>query len=90
MKTSKCESCGAEIVWMKDQDGTTLPVNKVRVRAYWIVSEGLGRFMEEATPDRERTALNSPRRRAQLFHVSHFTTCPKAGVHSRHRQRRAT
>ncbi len=66
--TSKCTSCGGDIVWIKDQDGTRLPVNKTRVRVY----EGSGLYV----------ALDEARK-PSLFRISHFLTCPNATGHSK-------
>ena len=66
--TSKCESCGADIIWITDQDGTRLPVNKTRVRVYLVT--GLYVALDEA-------------RKPSLFRISHFVTCPNATSHSK-------
>ena len=68
-KTTPCKACGAPVIWIKDQNGTKLPVNKVRVRAY-IVTERRSCYLHLDD--------NEPR----LVHVSHFTTCPGASEFS--------
>lgn len=70
--TDKCKSCGAEIIWIVDQDGTRLPVNKRRVRVY-DQGEGVqpSQFLVWAD--------QSPK----LYHISHFVTCPNATKHSK-------
>ncbi len=68
-----CSSCGAKIIWIKDQNGTRIPVNKTRVRTYFEVEGGEWCF----TPD------NSGTGKACLYHISHFLTCPDSSEHSK-------
>jgi hypothetical protein len=71
VKTTPCESCGAEVIWA-EIDGKRIPLNKRRVRAYLgPVDEGF------AVPRFEKRAL---------VHISHFVTCPNASSHSKGRQ----
>lgn len=65
----KCKSCGAAIIWITDQKGTRLLVNKTRVRVYttW------GHYKEVRHTDEPL-----------LYHISHFLTCPNATKHSKH------
>jgi len=61
-----CRSCNARIVWGQDQDGTRMPFNYVRVRAYRY--EGL------MAPDFQPIFKKSK----DLYFISHFKTCPDA------------
>lgn len=75
MPTSKCKSCGAAILWVKDQWGKVLPVNKRRVRAYHM-----------HVPDAKvATCLHHGGKdmKPYLVHISHFLTCPDATKHSK-------
>jgi hypothetical protein len=67
-----CDSCGAPIIWIEDQNGTIIPLNKTRVRIYNIDADGNGWFVEEITNGKPR-----------LNHISHFLTCPNATHHSK-------
>lgn len=59
---SLCQNCGAEIIFVIDQDGTKMPINKTRVRIY---SDQTGFY--------ETIGKGKP----LLMHISHFVTCPK-------------
>jgi len=71
MASDRCKSCDQEVIWIEDQNGTKLLVNKLRVRAYSPSSPGV--FVYWATPDGE----------PELVYISHFVTCPKATQHSK-------
>ncbi len=71
-----CTLCGAAIIWITDQAGTRLPVNKTRVRAYVLGEGARGAFAELDGSDK-----------AVLFHISHFTTCPKVKLVRRLKKR---
>lgn len=74
--TDKCKSCNQEIIWIEDQDGTRLPVNKTRVRVYH----------DEGPPGEKavwRYAAEDISGRPLLQHISHFLTCPNAAEHSK-------
>jgi hypothetical protein len=75
VKTTPCESCGAEVIWA-EIDGKRIPLNKRRVRAY------LGPVDEGFVPG---GGLRCFEKRA-LVHISHFVTCPNASSHSKGRQ----
>lgn len=66
-----CKSCGAAIRWVMDQNGTRLPLNKTRVRAYEVDGQG------------KATYAMSEKGKPMLVHVSHFVSCPHATAHSR-------
>lgn len=71
-RTAKCDSCGAEIIWIKDQKDKRLPVNKRRVRVYDQTLSAGWHFKEALHTDD-----------ARLFYISHFITCPNATQHSK-------
>lgn len=68
-----CPTCGQKILWVTDQNGTKLPLNKTRVRLYVLTSE------HEGTAEFETGMMGEPK----LRHISHFVTCPQAASHSR-------
>ena len=67
-----CGSCGQAIIWVKDQNGTRLPLNNRRVRVYEN-GEDAGWHYKEVLESSD----------AKLFHISHFLTCPNAKEHSK-------
>ncbi len=69
--SDKCKSCGAEIIWVKDQDGTRRALNKTRVRVYCSGFDSKWRFLQD------------PEDRPLLYHISHFLTCPNASSHTK-------
>ena len=71
MEEGTCSSCGAKILFVTDQDGTRLPVNKRRVRVYCSGFDSKWRFLQD------------PEDRPLLYHISHFVTCPDASSHSK-------
>lgn len=72
-KIDRCKGCNAEIIWIKDQCGTKLPVNKTRVRTYWIYG-----------PDEASFAVADGKNKPELVYISHFVTCPN--VRADHRR----
>jgi hypothetical protein len=74
-EVASCRACGAAIIWMIDQDGTRLPMNKTRVRSYMITGRGQGIYAKQAdgTP--------------YLVFVSHFLSCPRRELVRRVRKR---
>jgi len=70
MMGERCKSCGAKIIWVRDQNGTQIPLNYCRVRVYKNVLTAGWHYKEVLhTTD------------AQLYHISHFITCPNASQH---------
>ena len=74
----QCYSCGAKIVIAQDQNGTKVPLNYVRVRAY----HPDGCFLETQHLHGDHTTAVGEKAKPHLMRVSHFTTCPNAGEHS--------
>ena len=73
-----CRSCGAAIIWATTEEGKRIPLNATRVRGYAVeVGSGLGKPMTVAR------RLGTTGVGDDLFHVSHFTTCPNATEHSK-------
>lgn len=72
MTDTVCKSCGAEIVWITDQGGKRIPLNKRRVRIYSYDKENKARCGYAIHTD--GTPL--------LTYISHFVTCPNASDHS--------
>jgi hypothetical protein len=71
MNESTCEGCGADIIWIKDQKGTRVPLTKRRVRAYMVDGAAHPFYMENSNGE------------PVLIHVSHFITCPDADKFSK-------
>lgn len=65
MKTQKCRSCGADIIWALSDHGKRMPVNAE-------MASGSG-FVLEGDPPRARLSVG------EAVHLSHFATCPQAG-----------
>lgn len=61
----KCEYCDADVIFITDQKGTKLPINKTRVRTY--------HERKETGDWSYRGMIDEP----LLSHISHFVTCPK-------------
>lgn len=68
-----CKTCGADIIWIVDQNRTRILLNKKRVRVYALADPDAG------VKDRYLTRGGEP----YLAYVSHFETCPQAKQHSR-------
>lgn len=70
---ANCASCGARIIWIEDQNGTRIPLNRVRARVYdYVDREGYAPvFMQDSHG------------KPLLYHISHFLTCPNASRHSK-------
>lgn len=75
---AKCSSCGAAIIWIEDQNGTKIPINKTRVRIYYHGTTGVWYYKE--------TGLGGDGGEPLLYHISHFVTCPSVRQHSKQRK----
>ena len=83
--TDRCSSCQREIVWIVDQDGTQLPVDKKRGRGYVLSDELDERRRTKAVYETHTTVEGKVE--ALLRRRSHFETCPHAGKHSQPKAR---
>ena len=67
MANSTCKGCGAEITWAHTDTGAKIPLDKrAPVYAYYLNGDG------------KRRAKKVDNDGDSCFHVSHFSTCPKA------------
>lgn len=79
---NKCRGCGAQIEWIKTENGKSMPVNPE-----YIEIDITGPKIITVVTDAGTIELGSPVDTACLFQgentvkgrISHFTTCPKAG-----------
>lgn len=79
LRANQCDSCGASIIWIKDQNGTRIPLNKGRVRVYTSDGPQPAERWLYAVGENDHPLDGKPR----LFHISHFITCPNATHHSK-------
>lgn len=78
MTTTRCRSCGAEIVWAT-VGGKRVPLNAKRVQAYVEDPPGFDTLRyRDIDP-----AATCDAQKPYLVRVSHFLTCPDASLHSR-------
>ena len=83
--TSKCRSCGAEIIWIKTFSGKKMPVDAAIVN-FFPDPEGKELFvMENGAVVHGIKALPGE---VHYYpgHISHFATCPNADQHRRRRK----
>lgn len=67
-KIDYCKNCDAAIIWITDQNGTKLPMNKTRVRVYQSGTiDSTGELKWFFCEDKDEPVL---------FYISHFVTCP--------------
>lgn len=69
MMTSRCKTCGAEIVWVVVPSGKSMPLD-ARATTQWVI-------------DPEGAQGGSPRAKPVQARASHFSTCPQADQHRR-------
>lgn len=74
---AKCKSCGANILWIKTQNGKSMPCNAEQV-IYWQDAKGEANII---TPNGEtiRATLITRRTPATgVGYIPHWATCPQA------------
>ena len=79
MDEGTCPSCGAKILFAKDQDGTTHPLNKRRVRVYFETGTGVCYRIRTETKKDQLVLV------PELYYISHYTTCTDPSRHSKKR-----
>lgn len=80
MRTSRCRSCRAEVVWCVTAGGKAMPVDVEPVEDGNVVLEDDGDLVATVVPPGQGL-LGDERPR----YVSHFATCPNADEHRRPR-----
>ena len=74
---AKCRGCGAEIIWIKTDNGKSMPCDPEQV-TYWA---GKGLSQKIVTPNGEVLSckLNGyPQSATGIGYIPHWATCPKA------------
>lgn len=72
---SSCSSCGAPIEWAVTEHGKRIPLDlEPTPTGNLVVVDGIARTLK-------------PTGEGWTLRVSHFATCPNAGVHRRRRSR---
>ena len=74
---SKCRSCGAEIIWIKMRSGKAMPCDATPVN-YTPDPDG-----ELLVVDKNGNTVRGTRGGDESGYVSHFATCPQAGMFRR-------
>ena len=90
MNVTTCKSCGAKIVWIKTQNGRSMPCNEEQVE-YQKNYRGAALIV---TKDGEVVRGNIIKEGGSALvpivdgigYVSHFATCPNADKHRRTRR----
>lgn len=79
MKTSRCNSCGAEIVWARSEGGRAMPLDAEPVEGgnVELLADGTAIVLKK-----EEAASYLP----GTLRKSHFATCPHAARHRKERQ----
>lgn len=80
MEEGVCESCSAKILFVTDQDGTKHPLNKRRVRVYYRDGRG---WHYKTTTELLKGKVDQVKFVPDLYHISHYTTCPHPERHSK-------
>ena len=77
---SRCKSCGAEIKWIKTASGKSMPCDAKPIS--YRIDTHYGN-LTLITPDgRVAKGVYDPGS-DKIGYVSHFATCPNAGLHRR-------
>ena len=73
--TTKCKSCGADIMWCRTMGGKSMPVDTKPDAdgSNVFVVDGLAKVLSSTQLEQARTMKG-----VTLF-TSHFVTCPEAG-----------
>lgn len=78
MNTTKCKSCGAEIIWAKTAKGKNTPLDAKPVRIAELIEDP--ETGEEVTEEGRYLIAAG-----HTGHTSHWATCPSAEQHRRPR-----
>jgi hypothetical protein len=74
---SKCKACGAEIWWIRTENGKDMPVNEQPIP--FVPGAGPRTYItEEGRTMRGRDWRTRDPYRYELGYVPHWVTCPKA------------
>ena len=80
MKVTTCKSCGAKIVWIKTQNGRSMPCNEEQVEYHTKDGEVVrGNIIKDGGSALVPIVDG-------IGYVSHFATCPNADKHRRTRR----
>ncbi len=79
---ARCKTCDREIVWVKPETGSDLPLDARPVDAYLYFDDGMkaAPALHVAIGGSSETA---PLKTLGPLYVSHFLTCPQAAQHSK-------
>ena len=70
-----CESCGAEIIWVKTRRGKWMPIDRDPVVEFGPMKGNL------VLLSKSQDAMVAGRDTIVTGHASHFATCPNANKH---------
>ena len=73
-----CRSCGAKILWVKTKNGKNMPIDEESVEPRDCEDTDI-LVSEEGAVAAAKFAQDAD----EIWHVSHFSTCPKAAEHRR-------
>ena len=89
MKVTTCKSCGAKIVWIKTQNGRSMPCNEEQVEYQKNYRGSALIVTKDGEVARGNIVKDSGSALAPIVdgigYVSHFATCPNADKHRRTR-----
>lgn len=71
MRIARCNSCGAEIIWVTTPNGKNMPVNLAEDPRGSIYLDADGRMGQASL-------TGAPPEGTLTRHLSHFATCPQA------------
>lgn len=90
MRETKCRSCGAEIGFIKTQNGKSMPVD---AKSKWIAQdpEGIPFVLADGSVVKAKEVqcegyAEASKAGYQIGYVSHFATCPNADQHRKPRK----
>jgi hypothetical protein len=64
---AKCNSCGADIIWVKTAKGKSMPLDPSSPDGTFVIEDGV--------------AISAPNDGRRPLHKSHFSSCPNAAQH---------
>lgn len=75
---SKCNSCGAPLIWIKTSRGKNMPCNAEPV-VYWQKTNAPGRIVTKNGMILSCEFTGELGKATGIGYVSHWATCPDAG-----------
>lgn len=79
MQKSRCQGCGAEIIWIKTASGKSMPCDPQKV-PYWERPGSPKKVIVPQSGTAVSCELDGPKGEVTGFgYISHFSTCPQAG-----------